>query len=98
MNRIEGEALVVRTVDVGESDVIATLLTEPAGKVSAVARGARKGSRRLGGALEPVHTIVVMLDDRGAELATLREARIVKPRDELPLRTAPGDEMRAPPG
>jgi DNA repair protein RecO (recombination protein O) len=80
VSRIEGEALVVRTVDVGESDVIATLITEPAGKVGAVVRGARKGSRRVGGALEPVHTIAVLLEDRGAELTTLKEARIVRTR------------------
>jgi DNA repair protein RecO (recombination protein O) len=80
VSRIEGEALVVRTVDVGESDVIATLITEPVGKVSAVVRGARKGSRRIGGALEPIHTIAVLLEDKGAELTTLKEARIVRTR------------------
>lgn len=80
MNRIESEALVVRTVEVGEADVIATLVTEQAGKVSAIVRGARKGSRRVGGALEPVHTIAVLLEDRGAELTTLKESRIVRTR------------------
>ncbi|HEY8088136.1 MAG TPA: DNA repair protein RecO [Polyangiaceae bacterium] len=80
MNRIESEALVVRTVDVGEADVIATLVTEQVGKVSAIVRGARKGSKRVGGALEPVHTIAVLLEDRGAELTTLKESRIVKTR------------------
>jgi DNA repair protein RecO (recombination protein O) len=80
LSRIETEALVVRTVEVGEADVIATLITEQVGKVGAVVRGARKGSRRLGGALEPVHTIAVLLEDRGAELTTLKESRIVRAR------------------
>ena len=80
MSRIESEALVVRTVEVGEADVIATLVTERVGKVSAVVRGARKGSKRVGGALEPVHTIAVLLDDKGAELTTLKESRIVRMR------------------
>jgi DNA repair protein RecO (recombination protein O) len=80
VSRIESEALVVRTVEVGEADVIATLITEQAGKVAAVVRGARRGSRRLGGALEPVHTIAVLLEDKGAELTTLKEARIVRTR------------------
>jgi DNA repair protein RecO (recombination protein O) len=80
---IESEALVVRTVEVGESDVIATLVTEQIGKISAVVRGARKGSRRVGGALEPVHTIGVMLDDKGTEVATLKEARIVRMRGNV---------------
>jgi DNA repair protein RecO (recombination protein O) len=77
---IESEALVVRTVDFGESDTIATLVTERAGKLGAIVRGARKGSRRVGGALEPVHTIAVLLEDKGAELTTLKEARIVRMR------------------
>jgi DNA repair protein RecO (recombination protein O) len=80
---LESEALVVRTVEVGESDVIATLITVEVGKIGAVVRGARKGSRRVGGALEPIHTIAVFLDDRGGELATLKEARIVRLRPRV---------------
>ena len=89
MTLLESEALVVRTVEFGESDVIATLITEQLGKVGAVVRGARKGSRRVGGALEPVHTIVVLLDDKGGDLATLKEARIVQ------LRTAVVSSLEA---
>jgi DNA repair protein RecO (recombination protein O) len=77
---LESQALVVRTVEFGESDVIVTLITEEAGKVGAVVRGARKGSRRVGGALEPIHTIDVRLEDKGAELTTLKEARITRLR------------------
>ncbi len=80
MSLLESHALVVRTVEFGESDVIATLITEEAGKVGAVVRGGRKGSRRVGGALEPVHTIAVLLEDKGSELATLKESRIVRVR------------------
>jgi DNA repair protein RecO (recombination protein O) len=80
VSRIESEALVVRTVELGEADVIATLVTRQAGKLSAIVRGGRKGSRRVGGALEPVHTIAVLLEDKGAELVTLKESRIVRTR------------------
>jgi DNA repair protein RecO (recombination protein O) len=77
---IESEALVVRTVEFGEADVILTLVTEQAGKLGAIVRGARRGSRRVGGALEPVHTVAVTLEDRGGDLATLKEARVVRVR------------------
>jgi DNA repair protein RecO (recombination protein O) len=86
VSRIESEALVVRTVEFGEADVIVTLVTEQVGKLSAIARGARKGSKRLGGSLEPVHTIAVMLEDRGGELATLKEARVTRARSGLTSR------------
>ena len=64
----------------GESDVIATFFTRAEGKLSALSRGGRKSTRRVGGALEPVHTLHVSLEDRGRELATLKEARIVTER------------------
>jgi DNA repair protein RecO (recombination protein O) len=77
------EALLVRQVAYGESDVIATLFTEAEGKLGALVRGGRKSSKRVGGSLEPFHTIEARLDDRGGELATLREARIVKVRSGI---------------
>jgi DNA repair protein RecO (recombination protein O) len=80
VSKIQSDALVVRTVDVGEADVVATLVTEQVGKVSAMVRGARKGSRRIEGALEPIHTIAVLLEDKGHELMTLKESRIVRMR------------------
>jgi DNA repair protein RecO (recombination protein O) len=80
---VESDALVVRTVEFGESDIIATLVTERAGKLSTVVRGGRKSSRRTGGALEPMHTIAVSIEDRGAELTTLKEARVVRVRAGL---------------
>ena len=83
MTLLESDALVVRTVDVGESDVVATLLTERFGKLGVIARGARKGSKRLGGALEPVHTVNVLIDDKGKDLSTLKESRIVRLREAV---------------
>jgi DNA repair protein RecO (recombination protein O) len=60
--------------------VIATFLTAEGGRLGAIVRGARKGTKRVGGALEPFHTIEVTLADKGGELTTLREARITRIR------------------
>jgi DNA repair protein RecO (recombination protein O) len=77
-------ALLVRRVDYGESDLVVTLFTEGLGKVSALARGARRSARRFGGALEPMHTLCVRLDERpSSELLTLSEAKIDTPRSRL---------------
>jgi DNA repair protein RecO (recombination protein O) len=43
----------LRSVDYRDSDRIVTLLTEDEGKMSALARGARRSQRRFGGALQP---------------------------------------------
>src|SRR6185312_2357924 len=85
--RVTSDALVVRNVPYGESDVVVTLLTEQEGKVAAIVRGARRWSRRTsrrpleaGGALEPMHTISATDEDKGTDLATLKEARVVRAR------------------
>jgi DNA repair protein RecO (recombination protein O) len=82
--RIATEALLLRRVEYGEADLVLTLLTEKLGKVSALARGARKSSKRFGGTLEPMHTLSVELDERpGAELFTLLEAKLQVPRAKI---------------
>ncbi len=50
---LQSRALLLRSIDYRDSDRIVTLLTEDFGKVSAIARGARKSQRRFGGALQP---------------------------------------------
>lgn len=68
----------------GEADAIVTLFTEELGKLGALARGARKSTRRFAAALEPIHTIRVTLDERpGADLCALREAVVVRPRAHI---------------
>ena len=77
-------ALLLRRVEYGESDLVVTLLTDTIGRVSALARGARKSAKRFGGAIEPMHTLRIEYDDRsGAELVVLREAKLSDPRPFL---------------
>jgi len=71
-------------VPYGEADAIVTLFTEKVGKVSALARAARKSRRRFAAALEPMHALTVTLDEReGAELLALREATVSRARAHL---------------
>ena len=49
MRRTIGEAIVVRVVDYGEADRVATLLSPEHGKVAALARGARRSRKRHAG-------------------------------------------------
>jgi DNA repair protein RecO (recombination protein O) len=77
---------VLRFVAFAEADAVVTLFTRDLGKVSAMARGARKGGRRWSAALEPMHTLRVVVDERpGAELLALREVTLVTPRRKLVL-------------
>ena len=64
----------------GEADVVATFFTEARGVVSAIARAARKSSKRFG-VLEPLHLLRVTLEERsGADLSHLVEAQLFRPR------------------
>jgi len=82
--RIVSDALLLRRVEYGEADLVLTLLTQKLGKVSALARGARKSNKRFSGALEPMHTLTVELDERpGAELFTLVSAKLAVPRTKI---------------
>lgn len=83
------DALLVRRVPVGDADVIVTLFTEARGILSAVARSARKPTKRLA-ALEPMHLLRVSLDERDhQDLAILVETAIAHPRLHLVETLAP---------
>lgn len=69
-------ALLLRAVDFGEADRIVTLLTPDLGRVSALARGARRSRRRFGGALEPFGLLQVELAETRGELYRLTQATL----------------------
>lgn len=98
MKRVESAALLVRSVAFGEADSIVTLFTETLGKASAVVRGARRSSKRFAGALEPMHTLVVALEDKGKELLVLKESRLSRARvglvSDLDAMEAAGQALR----
>ncbi len=70
-------AIVLRTVDYGESDRVVTLFTAERGKLAAFARAARASRRRFGGALEPFTLLAVEAKERrGAELLSLESVQV----------------------
>ena len=90
--RVETAALLVRSVPYGEADLVATFFTEEGGKLAAIVRGARRSSKRFGGALEPIHELFLTLEDKGKELCVLKEARIARARTGI---TSDLDAMEA---
>jgi DNA repair protein RecO (recombination protein O) len=65
-------AIVLRAINYGESDRVVTLLGRSTGRVSAIARGARKSQKRFGGGLGLCSVGEAGLRERsGAELLTL---------------------------
>lgn len=77
-------AVVLRLVPYREADVIATLFTRDLGKISGLARAARKSRRRFGGALGMLTLIDVELADRRrGQMYTLRSAQPLESFAEL---------------
>ena len=70
--RLTTPAIVLRTVDYGEADRVVTLFTRDAGKLSALARGARKSVKRFGAALGLFGVgEAVLVDKPNVELSAL---------------------------
>ena len=77
-------ALLLRRVEHGEADLVVWFFTRTLGRMSALARGARKSTRRFGGTLEPFHTLRVDVDEPSSgDLFLLREAALESPRVTL---------------
>jgi len=85
MAGIEGEAIVLRVVDYGESDLIAHLLMPEVGRLTVIAKYARKSQRRFPGSLDLFNHLRVWVSRRRPQgLGFLEQAVLVAPF--LPLR------------
>lgn len=81
--RVQTRALVLRRTPTGDADLLVSAFTEQAGVVTVSARAARRPSSKLG-ALEPIHTLRLVLDTHpGRDIAKLAEARIERARPRL---------------
>ena len=80
------EAIVLRTVDLGEADRILVLLTRHFGKVHVIAKGIRRTTSRLAGHAEPLtHATYQLARGRELDVLTGAEARAIYPvlREDL---------------
>lgn len=64
MTTLRTRALLLRSVDFGESDRIVHLLTADAGRLTAIAKGARRSRKRFPGALDYFQQLAVQVEQR----------------------------------
>lgn len=62
------DAVVLRTIDIGEADRFCILLTSERGRIAARARAVRKTSSRMGGSLLPMQRLLVDISEHGSGL------------------------------
>ncbi len=79
MRRLETEAIVLRSVEVGEADCIVHLLTPELGRLAAMAKHARKSRKRFPGTLDLLNHLRIEVQRRPDRMAHLGKAELVSP-------------------
>jgi DNA repair protein RecO (recombination protein O) len=82
------EAVVLRSIRYGEADRVLHLYTADRGRVGAMAKGVRRVRSRLGGRLEPLGRVLLVLHEGRGELCTVTQADTVDPHPALRERRA----------
>jgi DNA repair protein RecO (recombination protein O) len=77
MATFETEAVVLRGIKYSEADVVLALFSRSHGRVSAIAKGARRTTSKLGGRLQPGVTASVTIHEGRGDLGTVRGASVI---------------------
>jgi len=77
------EAVVLRSIRYGEADRILHLYTADHGRVGAIAKGIRKTSSRVGGRLEPLGHVELLLHQGRGELHTVTGVELIRPHSTV---------------
>ena len=84
----KAEAVVLRSIRFGEADRILHLYTAERGRLGAIAKGVRKVKSRLGGRLEPLSRVRLVMHEGRGELCTISQADTVHAHPALRERRA----------
>jgi len=80
MSTYSTPAILIRRVDYGDYDLILSFLTRDKGKISVIAKSAKRSKKRFGGILELFNSLdIVVGRGRGKGLSILQEASLIHP-------------------
>jgi DNA repair protein RecO (recombination protein O) len=77
------EAIVLRSIRYGEADRVLHLYTPDHGRLGAIAKGVRRTKSRLGGRLEPLSRVRLVLHQGRGELCTVSQVDSLNPHASL---------------
>jgi len=84
MSSFSTPAIVLRRIDFGDYDLIINFFTLNKGKISAIAKSAKKSVKRFAGILEPFSVLeIVCSSGRGKGLPVLQEAALKQPFSKI---------------
>ncbi|MDM8525502.1 DNA repair protein RecO [Desulfococcaceae bacterium HSG8] len=78
MNSFSTHAIMLRRIDYGDYDLIITFFTPDSGKVSVIAKSAKRSKKRFAGILE-LFSVLQVVFSRGRGLPVLQEATLNQP-------------------
>jgi DNA repair protein RecO (recombination protein O) len=80
MTSVSTPAILLHRVDYGDYDLIITFFTRAEGKISAMAKSAKKSVKRFGGVLQPFAILnIVCSESRGKQMPILQEVSLQIP-------------------
>ena len=79
MSLYKDEAVVLRTMRLGEADRIVTLVGRNNGKIRAVVKGVRRTKSRYGGRLEPFSYVSLVIWKSKSDLHTITQVEVLDP-------------------
>lgn len=85
------DAIILRTVNVGEADRFCIILSREAGRITAMARGVRKPKSRMGGLILPFKRLTLQLSESSSG-ATVSSAS--DPHPDADVTMQPSDFLR----
>src|SRR5438105_12661384 len=80
---VKTQAVVLRSIRLGEADRVLHVYTLDRGRVGAVAKGVRKTTSRFGARLEPLSHVELMLHQGSGELQTVTGVHLVRPHSAV---------------
>ena len=84
MNQFSSPAILIRRLDYGDYDLIITFLTQQQGKITAIAKSAKRSTKRFAGVLELFSLVdIVVSRKRGKGLPILTEASLSQPLSKI---------------
>src|SRR4051794_10162585 len=75
---VKTEAVVLRSMRLGEADRVLHLYSLDQGRIGAVAKGVRKTKSRFGGRLEPLSHVELLLDQGKSDLQTITGVQLIE--------------------
>ena len=82
MSAINTSAILLRRIEHGDYDLVVTFLTLNQGKISLIAKSAKKSVKRFGGVLE-LFSVLDIVYRPGRGLPVLQEAALKSPLDNI---------------